>query len=108
MRERVPPFQNWKNSHAKLAAKLPILRLLLEVWMGEARSRFVFLEVFARWPLVLPDDNIQEITKNESSFPTVNRFYSINVFVKTNALGVAILWDGLFDGFLQNIVKYVR
>ena len=27
-------------------------------WRGGARSRTAFLEVFARWPLILSDDNI--------------------------------------------------
>ena len=86
MRERVPLFQNSKNPHAKWAAKPPTFGVLFfEFWRGGTRSRIFFLEVFARWPLILPDDN-RKNTKLDFSSPTPNRYHSTS-FVKTSAPG---------------------
>ena len=35
----------------------PLLVPFFEFWRGGTRSRIVFLEVSARWPLILSDDN---------------------------------------------------
>ena len=61
-RERVPPLQNSKKGHQKWAAATPTLRAnSCELGRGGTRSRIVFLEVFARWPLILSDDNRYDI-----------------------------------------------
>ena len=58
MRERVPPLQKLKKPARKYAAKPPTFgALFVEFWMGGTRSRTVFLEVFARGPLILSDYN---------------------------------------------------
>ena len=72
-----------------------------EFWRGGTRSRIVSLEVFARRPLILSDDNTNKSQKNDFSCPTPNRHHSIS-FVKTNAPGgVPVVRDRRFDLFFE-------
>ena len=52
MRGRVPTLPNSKNG-----TKSGRLRFFFQIWRGGTRSRIIVLEVFARRPLILSDDN---------------------------------------------------
>ena len=61
MRERIPPLQNSKKGTKSGRLRRPLcVRDFASFGRVERRSRIIFLEVFARWPLFLSDDN----TKN--------------------------------------------
>ena len=66
MRERGPSLQNSKNPHAKVGP-------FFEVWRGGTRLRIVFLKVFARWPLVLSDDNTKPNKHKDLSLHAAQR-----------------------------------
>ena len=52
MRERVPPFQTSKPARKVDGEAAHFLCLVFEFWRGGARSRIVFLEVFAKCSLI--------------------------------------------------------
>ena len=110
MRERVPPLQNWKNPHAKLAAMPPtFVALFFEFWRGETHSRIVLLEVFGKMLTNYFGRQYKQITKNDFSSPTPSRHHSIS-FVKTSApggflsSGTAVLTDFLKKQFFSDDV----
>ena len=58
MRERVPPLHLEKRAPKVGGFAAHIACGFFEFWRGGTRSRIVFLQVFARWPLILSDDNM--------------------------------------------------
>ena len=64
MRERVPTFQTSKKRTPKVGGFAAHFACgFFDFWRGGARSRIVFLEVLARRPLSLSDDNTKKTQK---------------------------------------------
>ena len=70
---RRPAYNVGRRSRARAKLEKPARKVggeaahfwcpFFEFWRGGTRSRIVFLEVFARWPLILSDDNIMAAIK---------------------------------------------
>ena len=97
MRERVPPPPKLEKKAPKVGGLAAHFACgFFEFWRDGTRSRIVFLEVFARWPLILSDDNIvRGVCYNEHDVPIRITLHETSALGGLPASGMGVLIDFL-------------